>query len=210
MIIQNVPSGHRFCKGAEQHVRTFSLSGGHVRFHRSTFWLFIISSRVLKIGASSTTMPSAISFTLSRSSELYLKPAMFNKFVLTEPDDQSNTGLFMNVPTAHEDVVGPHHGQRQQMVQLLQLKVVDVPQDELPPGIPVFFAFPVTPKRLYLFGQNSVLLNKILHVCRSHRSNSPIENNRDNFRGRHHCSSCRSFFNSDTKRWRCETTTHFT
>lgn len=61
-----------------------------VCFHTRTFWLFIISSRVLKIGASSTTMPSAISFTFSRSSELYLKPATF-KFMLTEPNDRINS-----------------------------------------------------------------------------------------------------------------------
>lgn len=54
------------------------------------------------------------------------------------------------------------------MVQLLELEVVDVPQDELPPGLPVLLALPVTSIRLHLVGQSSVLLDKILHVHVGH------------------------------------------
>ena len=72
------------------------------------------------------------------------------------------------VPTAEEDVVGPDHGQREQVVQLLEVVLVDVPQDELPPGLPVLLALPVTSIRLHLVSQDSVLLNEILHVQGRH------------------------------------------
>lgn len=72
------------------------------------------------------------------------------------------------VPTAEEDVVRPHHGQGEQLVELRQLEVVDVPQDELPPGLPVLLALPVASVRLHLVGQGSVLLDKIVHVQGRH------------------------------------------
>lgn len=76
----------------------------------------------------------------------------------------------VHVPAAHEDVVGPHHGQGQQMVQPIRLKVAHVPQDELPPRLPVLVALPVTPKRLRLLGRGPVLLDEILDVERRHLS----------------------------------------
>lgn len=72
------------------------------------------------------------------------------------------------VPTAEEDVVCPDHGQGEQVVQLLELEVVYVPQDELPPGLPVFFTLPITSKRFYLVCQSSVLLDKVIHVRGRH------------------------------------------
>lgn len=79
------------------------------------------------------------------------------------------------VPTAEEDVVRPHHGQGEQLVELRQLEVVDVPQDELPPGLPVLLALPVTSVRLHLVGQGSVLLDKVVHVQGRHLAFSPAE-----------------------------------
>lgn len=70
------------------------------------------------------------------------------------------------VPTAEEDVVGPDHGQGEQVVHVLELEVVHVPQDKLPPGLPLFLTLPVTSKLLHLLGQSSVLLDEILHVGR--------------------------------------------
>lgn len=74
----------------------------------------------------------------------------------------------MCLPTAEEDIVRPHHGQREQMVHLPAFKVTHVSQDKLPPGLPVFPALPITPKRLHSLSFISVLLNKILHVRRRH------------------------------------------
>lgn len=71
-------------------------------------------------------------------------------------------------PAAEEDVVGPHHGEGQQLVERLQLEVRDVPQDELPPGLPVLLTLPVTPTRLHLLGHGPVLLDKVLHVQGRH------------------------------------------
>lgn len=72
------------------------------------------------------------------------------------------------VPTAEEDIVGPDHGQGEQLVQLLELILGYVPQDELPPGLPVFVTLPVASKRFHLLSQSSVLLNEILHVQGRH------------------------------------------
>lgn len=60
--------------------------------------------------------------------------------------------LFVYIPAAEKDVVSPHHGQGEQVVQLRRLKVVYVPEEKLPPGLPVFFTLPVTSKRFYPVG----------------------------------------------------------
>lgn len=48
--------------------------------------------------------------------------------------------LFAVEPAAEEHVIRPHHGQREQMVHMWVLIVVDVSEDKLPPGSPVFVA----------------------------------------------------------------------
>lgn len=48
------------------------------------------------------------------------------------------------------------------------LEVVHIPQDEFPPGLPMFFTLPITSKRFNLVGYISVLLDKILHVQGRH------------------------------------------
>lgn len=74
----------------------------------------------------------------------------------------------VHAPAAEEDVVGPDHGQREQVVQLLLVILAYIPQNELPPGLPVFLTLPVTSKRFHLVGHSSVLLNKVLHVQGRH------------------------------------------
>lgn len=71
-------------------------------------------------------------------------------------------------PAAEEDVVGPHHWEGEQVVQLRVFKVIQVPQDELPPGLPVLVALPVASVVLHLLGHSSVLLDKILNVQGRH------------------------------------------
>jgi len=70
----------------------------------------------------------------------------------------------VHAPTAEEDVVGPDHGQRHQLVQVRVLEVADVPQDEVPPRRPVLLALPVAAERVDLLRQSSVLLDEVLHV----------------------------------------------
>lgn len=59
---------------------------------------------------------------------------------------------FVYVPTAEKDVVSPDHGQGEQVVHLRGLEVVYVPQNKLPPGLPVFVTLPITSKRFYPVG----------------------------------------------------------
>lgn len=48
--------------------------------------------------------------------------------------------LFAVEPAAEEHVIRPHHGQREEMVHVWVLVVVDVSEYKLPPRFPVFVA----------------------------------------------------------------------
>lgn len=80
VLIQHDWSGHRPCDGAERSMNKdchySCMYMLRVCVHRHTCCFLTISSLVLKTGASSTTMPSAISFTFSSSSVLYLPSIM--------------------------------------------------------------------------------------------------------------------------------------
>lgn len=67
-------------------------------------------------------------------------------------------------PAAQEHVIGPYHGQRQQPVQTVTgrswlhgREVLQISQDKLSPGTPLFAGFAVAPEGVNPLGQLRVL-----------------------------------------------------
>lgn len=127
---------------------------------------------VLVGGASSTTIPSDISWILAitaggylwethvewRLSWLTVCTSAWRSALLSQPASQPVS------PAAQEDVVGPDHWEGQQLVQATagdsgfhHRETLHVPQYELSPGQPLLVGLTVAPKGLHPLGHLRVL-----------------------------------------------------